>query len=198
MRAVDRVINLILSGVLILGVYQIYFWCQRNALVRPREFAVTLDDKIPYSPWWVWIYSFLYYPVILYVNATFRSAEEFTRIAASYLLLLVLQAGFFLLLPVRTPLHWRTAHPGRTLSERVLKFVQRIDAPTNSFPSMHTSVAMLTALHLRAELGAAAFAFPVLIGASCLLTKQHYLADVPAGAGLGWLAHTAYLQYAGT
>jgi hypothetical protein len=45
--------------------------------------------------------------------------------------------------------------------ERFLAFVQRLDARSNSFPSMHTSVAMLTALYLSPHVGPAAFAFPV-------------------------------------
>ena len=52
---------------------------------------------------------------------------------------------------------------------------------------MHTSVAMLTAMHLHPNLGIVVLAFPVLIGLSCLFTKQHYLIDVPAGAALGWV-----------
>ena len=67
--------------------------------------------------------------------------------------------------------------------------MQRFDDRNNSFPSQHTSVATLTALHLQPELGAAAFAFPVLIGASCLFTKQHFVLDIPAGALLGWIAY---------
>jgi hypothetical protein len=31
---------------------------------------------------------------------------------------------------------------------------------------------------------------------SCIFTKQHYLIDLPAGAGLGWAAHEAYLWVA--
>jgi hypothetical protein len=27
----------------------------------------------------------------------------------------------------------------------------------------------------------------LLIGLSCLFTKQHYLADIPAGLALGWV-----------
>ncbi len=110
----------------------------------------------------------------------------------SYILLLGLQMGFFVLFPVTTPEGWRSYNRGRTLSERFLAVVQRFDARSNSFPSMHTSVAMLTALHLHPHLGAPAFAFPVLIALSCLFTKQHYLVDLPAGAGLGWLTFHAY------
>jgi membrane-associated phospholipid phosphatase len=57
---------------------------------------------------------------------------------------------------------------------------------------MHTSVAMLTALHLYPHSGPLAFAFPLLIGLSCIFTKQHYLVDVPAGAALGWVAYRAF------
>jgi len=52
---------------------------------------------------------------------------------------------------------------------------------------MHTSVAMLTALHLQPHLGAWVWTFPLLIAASCVFTKQHYVIDLPAGAGLGWM-----------
>ena len=41
-------------------------------------------------------------------------------------------------------------------------------------------------------MGPAAFAFPLVIGLSCLFTKQHYLVDLPAGAALGWLAHLIF------
>jgi membrane-associated phospholipid phosphatase len=70
--------------------------------------------------------------------------------------------------------------------------VQRFDARSNSFPSMHVSVAMLTSLHLLPHLGTAAFAFPTLIALSCVFTKQHYVVDLPAGALLGWSSFGAY------
>src|SRR6185503_14426815 len=57
---------------------------------------------------------------------------------------------------------------GRGRSERFLAFVQTFDARSNSFPSMHTSVAMLTALHLYSSLGPVVFVFPALIALSCL------------------------------
>jgi membrane-associated phospholipid phosphatase len=193
MRPSDYVINLVLSGVLIVGAYQFYFWCQRNAPFEPRELRLPIDELIPFVPRWVWIYSFLYYPAILYVNLVVKSAEQFTQVAASYMLLLALQVACFLLFPVRTPLSWRVRPEHRTLSERFLAFVQRFDAPSNSFPSMHTSVAMLTALHLFDRHGMVVFAFPALIGMSCLFTKQHYVVDIPAGAALGWTAHQLHL-----
>jgi membrane-associated phospholipid phosphatase len=192
MTASDYLIQLTLSVFLIVGVYQFYFWCQRNALAEPRQFRLPVDDMIPYHPSWVWIYSFLYYPVILYTNLVIQSPREFMHLAMSFLLLLVLQMAVFVSFPVVTPKEWRPEYAPRTCSERFLRFVQRLDARSNSFPSMHTSVATLTALHLHSSLGAVAWAFPLLIGLSCLFTKQHYVIDLPAGAALGALTFWIY------
>jgi membrane-associated phospholipid phosphatase len=187
MNAADYLIHLTLSVVLIVGGYQFYFWCQRNPFTTPREFRFALDERIPFRPGWVWIYNGLYFPVILAVNLLVDSPRAFTHLAVSYLLLLLFQMAFFLWFPVVTPPAWRDAAGGSTWSERFLELVRRIDARSNSFPSMHASVAMLTALHLASSIGPWAFAFPTLIGLSCLYTKQHYVVDIPAGVLLGWL-----------
>ena len=194
MKPIDYAINLTLSVFLIVGVYQFYFWCQRNHLVAPRELKLRVDDWIPYWPSWVWIYSFIYYPLILYINFVVESPRQFTYMAVSFLLLLGLQMAFFLLFPVHTPAHWRSYNSGSSLSERFLALVQRFDARSNSFPSMHMSVATLTASHLEAHLGTPAFAFPAVIALSCLFTKQHYVIDLPAGAVLGWVVYQVYLS----
>jgi membrane-associated phospholipid phosphatase len=189
MTITDFAVHLILGTILIIGGYQFYFWCQRNPLRPARELRLPLDDRIPFQPAWVWIYSFLYYPVILYTTWVVQSSREFVYLAVSFLGLLAMQMTFFLLFPVATPESWRANNGGRTWSERFLAFVQRLDARSNSFPSMHTSVATLTALYLQPHLGTWVFAFPTVIGLSCLFTKQHYLVDLPAGAALGWLAY---------
>src|SRR2546427_10200775 len=53
MPIIDRVLQLIVSIFLIVGIYQFYFWCQRNPLTSPRELRLPLDDLIPYRPRWV-------------------------------------------------------------------------------------------------------------------------------------------------
>ena len=196
MQTSDYFVNLVLSVILIVGVYQFYFWCQRNYVARPRELLLPLDERIPYWPRWVWVYSFLYYPIIVYINFVMESPRQFLYVAMSFMMLLGLQMAFFVFFPVATPVHWRSQPRGHGHSERFLAFVQRFDDRSNSFPSMHTSVATLTALHLLPYTGPGALGFPVLIGLSCLFTKQHYLVDLPAGAALGavvyWLYHLSY------
>ncbi|HEX7653113.1 MAG TPA: phosphatase PAP2 family protein [Verrucomicrobiae bacterium] len=192
MKFSDHLIDLVLSVFLIVGVYQFYFWCQRNQFARVRALKIPLDDAIPYYPRWVWIYSGLYYPVIVYINFVVESPRQFLHIAMSYILLLVAQMAFFVFFPVATPDEWRSINQRRGKSERFLAFVQGLDATSNSFPSMHTSVAVLTAMHLWPNLGPWSMAFPGLIALSCLFTKQHYLLDLPAGAILGWLVFQVY------
>ena len=192
MQIVDYAFNLVLSIILIVGAYQFYFWCQRNHIAQPRQLMLAIDEKIPYWPGWVWIYRFIYYPLILVLNFALDSPRQFIHVATSFMLLLALQMAFFVLFPVTTPERWREFNQCRSASERFLAVVQRFDARSNSFPSMHTSVAMLTALHLQPHLGGVTFAFPVLIALSCLFTKQHYVIDLPAGAALGWSVHKVF------
>ncbi|WP_347252995.1 phosphatase PAP2 family protein [Leminorella grimontii] len=189
MSPIDYAIHLILSGILIVGVYQFYFFTQRHMLVKPREFNSTIDEKIPFWPWWSWIYSFLYYPAILYINWIVEDSRHFIMIVFSYIILLVMQMTFFSLFPVSTPKHWRSINTGKSWSEKFLLFVQKFDDSSNCFPSMHVSVATLTALLAYSTLGPWVFLFPVLIALSCTFTKQHYLLDLPAGAALGWAAY---------
>jgi len=192
MNSIDYAIHLVMTVFLIFGVYQFYFWCQRHPAAAVRQFSLPLDEWIPYRPRWAWIYSFLYYPAILYLNWIVSSPRHFNHLAMSFFVLLLGQMAFFIFVPVETPPRWRELNRGRTLSEKFLLFVRRFDAPSNCFPSMHVSVAMLTALHAQAALGPGVFLFPVLIAASCVFTKQHYVVDLPAGAALGWASFQVF------
>ena len=192
MITIDYAIHLVMTIFLIFGVYQFYFWCQRHPQGAVRRFKNALDERVPYWPVWAWIYSFLYYPAIVYLNWTVSNPREFNHMAMSFFVLLAGQMVFFVYFPVETPAHWRDINQGRTLSERFLLFVRRFDAPSNCFPSMHVSVAMLTALHARPALGPLVFLFPALIAFSCIFTKQHYLLDLPAGAALGLGAYRVF------
>ena len=153
--------------------------------MKTRRYHSPIDEAIPFQPWWVWIYSFLYYPAIIYLNLLVSDSREFTYMAASFILLLLLQMVFFVLLPVETPTHWRDHGKRDGLSVRFLRFVQKYDKSSNCFPSMHTSVAMLTAMYAMPYVGLWGLLFPILIALSCAFTKQHYLIDLPAGAALG-------------
>jgi membrane-associated phospholipid phosphatase len=187
------IVNLILSIIMIVGVYQFYFLTQRHHFRPVRIFHSKIDEKIPFVAWWSWVYSFLYYPAILFLTWIVQDPAQFTLMAFSFMVLLVMQMAAFYFFPVATPEHWRSLNKGESHSERFLLFVQKFDKASNCFPSMHVSVAMLTALHAYPTLGSVAYLFPILIAISCIFTKQHYLIDLPFGALLGALAYGSFL-----
>ncbi|VAW63783.1 hypothetical protein MNBD_GAMMA10-2766 [hydrothermal vent metagenome] len=192
----DYVIYFFMCIFLIVGVYQFYFWTQNNPIKKSRSLELKLDQYFKLKARWVWVYSGLYYPVIILVVATVGDMREFNYMAMSYFILLFMQMIFFMLFPVATPVHWREEIKGNSTSERMLMRVQKYDKTSNCFPSMHVSIAMLSAMHFMSSslgLGLWPLLFPLLIALSALYTKQHYIADLLPGAMLGWLAHKVFL-----
>ena len=192
----DLVVAIIMTIFLIVGVYQFYFFTQNHMIKEPKRINMKIDNLFKFKGWWVWIYSGLYYPMIVLIVLTMEDMRHYNYTAMSFFLLLFMQMAFFRYYPVETPPEWRDFGESNTLSVRFMKFVQSYDDNTNCFPSMHVSVATLVALHMWSNVGDMVgywpFLFPVLIALSALWTKQHYLVDVIAGAPLGWLAWFAY------
>ena len=200
MTTLDHVVNLSLAVVLIVGSYQFYFWCQRQTRARARCFSFKLDNAIVPRPRWIWIYSGFYYPAIGVVVLSVKDLRHFNYMAFSYLALLGFHILVFLIFPVEVPPDWRhgASIVAPSHSQKFLSFVQKYDARSNCFPSLHVSVATLTALHTARNIPTIGPTLPalfvVLISLSCILTKQHYMMDVPGGLILGWLSFYFFLQ----
>lgn len=187
----DTIVAVSLAALLILGGYQIYFLPQRINFKSPRRLLLSLDNKIPFSPKWVWVYSFLYYPFIISTILTINDFRQFGYTSVNFVILLLTQVLIAFLFPVKTPDHWRFYDPNNSISEKFLSIVHSVDKGGNCFPSMHIAVATLSSLHIMHNLhdqyGYAAygiFVMPILIAISTLFTKQHYLVDIPAGGAL--------------
>jgi membrane-associated phospholipid phosphatase len=186
----DYVVYILITVFLIVGVYQFYFWTQDHGFRTPISLETTWDQYIPLKPAWIWVYSGLYYPAIVLIVVTVRDMRHFNYTATSFFFLLFMQMFFFLVLPVKTPGSWREID-GDSLAIRFIRLVQSYDKTSNCFPSMHVSVATLTALHMMNNAptwGYWPLLFPLLIAISALYTKQHFLADLIPGALLGWFA----------
>ena len=107
MELFDRVIELFITVVLIVGGYQFYFWAQRQRFFDARYFETSWDAKINFDPRWVWIYSGLYYPMILLAALSVPTWHEYAYMVGCFLALLAIQVTFFVLWPVAIPGHWR-------------------------------------------------------------------------------------------
>lgn len=199
----ERVLEFAITVVLIVGGYQFYFWAQRQTWVTARSLETRWDAKIKYDPRWVWIYSGLYYPMIVAAGLAQPDWSAFAHAVGCYLMLLAIQVVFFLVWPVAIPQSWRTSsrreweleHGIDTWSQRFLDFVWSIDKLRNGCPSMHVSVAMVTDLMIARRSpfwGVVGLAFPILIAWSALKTKQHFVADVVPGAVLGALVYASW------
>jgi membrane-associated phospholipid phosphatase len=195
-----KIINLTLTVVLIVGGYQFYFLPQRCPGRKPIEIITKFEKRIPFYPSWVWVYSGLYYPTIIGLVFTIDDFKKFNFTAFNFLVLLFIQLIISYLIPVKAPDEWRQYQTRETLSTKFLSLVRQYDKhPVNCFPSMHVSVATLTALHLDSNLfmyirnwSSISLIFPILIGISTLFTKQHYLIDIIAGALLGYIVFGFY------
>jgi membrane-associated phospholipid phosphatase len=80
----------------------------------------------------------------------------------------------------------------------MIRTIYASDQPYNDFPSLHTSLSTIIAIHwwrFDRRIGVAAAIWTALIVASTVLVKQHYLADVAGGLVLAtvtsWLVMRA-------
>ena len=195
----DRILELAITVVLIVGGYQFYFWAQRQTFYRARYLTTRFDGMISYDPRWVWIYSGLYYPMILLAALVMPSWTHYAYAVGCFLALLSAQMFFFLRFPVAIPQEWRHSDAVLTWrgsrSQQFLDLVWSYDKLRNSMPSMHVSVATMVDLTIWSHapvLGYFGGLFPLLIGISALKTKQHYVVDVLPGAAIGAAVFFSY------
>jgi membrane-associated phospholipid phosphatase len=125
---------------------------------------------------------------LLFRTKVFHSASlaMITAFLVSYLFYFFLQTE--VIRPVLT---------GTDLFTRMIQGVYATDNPFNDFPSLHTSISTLLAIHwfrLDRRLGYVAAFWTALIVASTILIKQHYVADLIAGLLLAFGASSLYIR----
>ncbi len=199
MDPITRISNLA-AGILVVSVgYFLYRVPQRLRLRPDVSLWSPIDDLIPFRPSWVWTYLVLYYAFIAAVMLVVPSRAEFMRVSSAFFLMLAMHVPISLLLPVRVPQRWRASTKSGDVSERLLSRIQVLDKGGNCFPSMHVAVTILCMFllvdmtDLGMPFGIIIYTVPVLVSASTVLTKQHFFADIPAGALLGCLGWQCYL-----
>lgn len=150
--------------------------------------ATPWDGFIPFSEVWIWPY-LLYFPLCLtplLLDQVRSDRETFRGAARGFLLQFAAAFAVFLLIPSGVSL---PVPAGEGLSAEALRLLHRLDPGFNVFPSLHVANAVYVAsLFSRFSGGATAavvWVGALLVTVSTVLVKQHYLADLPAGAGLG-------------
>jgi hypothetical protein len=162
---------------------------------RARSIATPLDDAIPFLPRTVIVYWSIL-PMALLPIFTLRDPGLFRRVAYAYAAAISVSLAVFVAFPVTSAPLRLTAESTATsgFAGWLLHLLHTLDPPLNLFPSLHLALASLSALavtRVDRTLGAVALAWTACIAVSVCTTKQHFVADVPAGIALGALAYVA-------
>lgn len=163
------------------AVYSLYWPVnQLSATLPSHTLQLPIDVATPLAPEWLYVYGLLFVTCYLPVLVV-RDRALFRRIAIAALVLEMVSLATFLLYPVRYGLRATNLPPADTLTNWGMHFMYWLDEPTNCFPSLHVGAAALAAAGCwKADRPVASLALVnlVLVGASTMLVKQHYLADV--------------------
>lgn len=175
-----------MSVFLVLGYALIARWNQSRFEVArdPWKFMIRWDDKVPAVPWTIWLYA-LYYPLVLTPLFIIKTRVQLIEVLAAYLIVSLTAWLSFLLIPVRM------AYPALScsgLSCTMLGHLYAVDRGVNVFPSLHAAHSVLAAAifcRYRSKLSGVMIFGASLVCLSAVLTRQHYLVDLPAGMALG-------------
>lgn len=149
-----------------------------------------LDDMLPLVPEMIWAY-YLFYPAFFAVAAiTLANRRGMYEAVVTYVT--TAAAGFliFFLLPSRMDQPDVSSCP--TVSCRVLDHMYQLDDGFNIFPSLHVAYPVAVWFMFRKYSPQLLLPFGVvvvLIMASTVLLKRHYLWDIPTGALLGYATY---------
>ena len=154
-----------------------------------------LDQAIPLVPVFVIPYLTLT-PVILVSMVGFLAfrVRLFRSAAVALIIAWLVSFAFYVVLQSYVA---RPAVNGGGLLMGWLRDVYASDRPYNDFPSLHTSLSTIIAVHwwrLDRRIGVPVAVWTLLIVASTVLVHQHYLADVGGGLVLAALTSTVGLR----
>ncbi|MFZ5478143.1 MAG: phosphatase PAP2 family protein [Myxococcota bacterium] len=157
-----------------------------NAAREPRfDYYTPLDAAIPLLPWTILVYVSFYAVALLAIPLL--SPARFLRTLQSACITGPVAWLFFWFAPAHYP---RPPLETSSAFAPVFEWLYAMDAPGNTFPSLHVASCTLLGLGL-SERPERAFwvAWTVAVSVSTLTTKQHYVADVVGGV---LLAHGAW------
>ncbi len=159
-----------------------------NTLKQGRKFKHKLDDKVPFWPVFVYFYLVGYVAWFLLLIAyifLFQPLVFVQQLTASIALASAIAYPFFLFFPTYVDSIYPTQ---KRVRHKLVRFLFKIDKPFNAFPSMHVYIATILTIYsslLFPQLTVLFVLFGVTIAASTVLTKRHYLYDIPGGIVVG-------------
>jgi membrane-associated phospholipid phosphatase len=158
-------------------------------LTAPRLLVPSLiDQRIPFVDWTVWIYHSQFFFLAINI-ALLKDEVNLSRVFYALNLASLLSFLIFTLYPTTIP---RPPQELAGLTMKAFALLYAVDSPTNCFPSLHISLAWLSALGVMREskkLGLFVGLWAMLISVSTMTTKQHYIVDVAGGLAITMLCY---------
>jgi membrane-associated phospholipid phosphatase len=185
-----------LPMVLLVGMVPFYIFIAARVKQGPVHVPeIALDRLLPVVPAWALVYGALYMFLIVLPVFAVRDQEHLRRTVAAYLLCWVTAYIVFLTWPTVAPRP--KALEGDGFAVWALRALYSSDPPYNCFPSLHVAhsfVSALTVYRLHRRVGIISIVIAALVAISTLFTKQHYVLDVVAGAGLALIGYWIFLR----
>jgi membrane-associated phospholipid phosphatase len=153
------------------------------------------DDRLPFVPSMVYFYLFTYIfnSVCLFFLIYDKPLKEFIIVVKIIITLIITGSLFYIIMPTRII---KPQLESKNISLRLLKAHNDNILPYNAFPSLHVAFSIITVLvafHFDSQLKIYYLIILILIAISALLTKQHYIIDIIAGAVLGSIIFIFFL-----
>lgn len=154
-----------------------------------------LDAALPVVPIFIIPYNSLE-PLIYFTLVVFLLCRTriFQAACCAMITAWLVSYGFYFFLQTEV------IRPVLTASDTLTQMIRDVyasDNPFNDFPSLHTALSTIVAIHwfrVDRRLGLAAAVWVALIVASTVLIKQHYVADVVSGLLLAFGASWIYTK----
>jgi len=157
--------------------------------------ALAWDRVVPLQPSWALAYGALYVFLIVLPVFVVRHEELLHRTVLAYLTVWIAAYICFIAYPTIAP------RPADVVGEGFavwgLRILYDADPPYNCFPSLHVAHSFVSALacyRVHRALGGVAVGCASLVALSTLFTKQHYVADVVAGALMAFAVYGLFLR----
>lgn len=193
---------------LILLIYPLYFWgfqyVEQAVPVAKHIMYVSADDYIPFVPLSIYPYLFWYFYIAAAIAYTgFANPKGFVQLMLFLYIGMGVSYGIYLLFPNGQNLRPALASLGEGWHHDLIRWLYRVDTPTNSNPSMHVIDSMAVYLALsrdqwlsgRRVFQSVNLGLNLVIIASTLLVKQHSVIDVICALAFSWVLYLGIMRH---
>ncbi len=166
----------------------------------PAQLPLTaIDAWVPFLPFTGWWYASSYL-LLGWAFVVIDGLDRATRLLYALAAVQLAAAIVFVAYPVVYPRELAVLPPDTwPVHAALVSFWHTIDTPANCLPSLHVTTGLLSLaafLHGRPRRHLpVAVLIAVLSIASTMTFKQHYLADLVAGAVLSWIAYRVFFVW---